>query len=108
MATENDVRKLCLAHEGASEIDHWGRPAWRTKKRIFAVLRPDGLNLALPAERKAFLFEADPTIFVKFMWGKTAVLLVQIAKLPKSELARLIGEAFEHNRPPEKKAAKRK
>ena len=66
-------------------------------------MRPDGLYLNLPEERKEFLFEADPKVFVKYMWGKRANVIVQIAKVSKTELAALIGEAFEHNRPPEKK-----
>jgi len=108
MATLADVRKIALALDGVSEVDHWGRPSYRTAKRIFAVMRPDGLNLHLPQERKEFLFEADPEAFMKTMWGKTAVLLVQIAKVSKPELAALIGEAWEHNKPAPKKAKPRK
>jgi hypothetical protein len=104
MATAADVRKLALALDGVSEIDHWGRPAWRTKKRIFAVMRPDGLFLHLPDERKQFLFEAAPDIFVKFMWGKSANVIVQIAKVPKKELAVLIHEARQHATPASKPA----
>ena len=103
MASPADVRKTAMALEGVSEVDHFGRPSYRTKARIFAVMRPDGLFLNLPEERKEFLFEADPKVFVKFMWGKRANVIVQIAKVSKTELAALIGEAFEHNRPPEKK-----
>jgi hypothetical protein len=43
-------------------------------------MRPDGLYLNLPEQRKLFLFEAAPDVFVKFMWGKTANVIVQIAK----------------------------
>ena len=103
MATPADIRKIALALEGVSEIDHWGRPSYRTKKRIFAVMRPDGLYLRLPEERKEFLFAADPEIFVKFMWGKTANVIVRIARLSKTELATLIREAWEYNKPAEKK-----
>ena len=95
MATAADVRNCALALEGVREIDHWGRPAYRTTKRIFAVLRPDGLFLHLPEERKQFLFEAAPEVFVKFMWGKTANVTVQIARLPKHELQSLIREAWQ-------------
>ena len=102
MPTESDVRSLALALEGVSEVDHWGRPSYRTTKRIFAVMRPDGLYLNLPQERKEFLFEADPAIFVKYMWGKTANVIVQIADISKKELEALIREAWEHNRPPAK------
>jgi hypothetical protein len=73
-------------------------------------MRPDGLYLHLPDERKEFLFEADPKVFVKFMWGKTADVIVQIDKISKRELVALIGEAWRNATPPPskmKKAAKR-
>ncbi len=46
----SDIRKIALALDGTSEIDHFAyRPAFReTRKRIFAVMRPDGLYLHLP------------------------------------------------------------
>src|SRR5258707_6004831 len=96
MATSADVRKLALALDGVNEIDHWGRPAFRTKKRIFAVMRPDGLYLHLTEERKQFLFEAAPDVFVRFMWGKTANVIVQIARDSRAELEALIREAWQH------------
>ena len=105
-----NIRKIALALDGVTEIDHFGRPAFRTKKRIFAVIRPDGLFLHLPDERKEFLFEADPKTFVKCMWGKTANVIVQPDRVSEAELAALIGEAWEFNRPaaaraPAKRAA---
>jgi hypothetical protein len=105
MAISADVRKLALALDGVSEVDHWGRPAFRTKKRIFAVIRPDGLYLHLTDERKQFLFEAAPEVFVKFMWGKTANVIVQIAKVSKKELEALIREAWQQATPPVKPRA---
>ena len=99
MASAADVRKISLALDGVSEADHWGRPAFRTRKRIFAVIRPDGLFLHLPEERKQFLFAAAPEVFVKFMWGKTANVIVQIAKVSKKELQGLIHEAWQHAMP---------
>lgn len=110
MPSPADVRKIAMALDGTSEIDHWGRPAWRTAKRIFAVMRPDGLYLNLPDERKEFLFEADPAIFVKYMWGKRPNVIVQIAKVSNKELEALIREAWEFNLPPppKAKAAKKK
>jgi hypothetical protein len=100
MPIPSDVRKIALALEGVTEIDHWQRPAWRTAKRIFAVMRPDGLYLNLPDERKEFLFAADDKTFVKYMWGKTANVIVQIDRVSMKELKTLIGEAWAHNLPP--------
>ncbi len=110
MPTSADVKKIAAALDGVSEVDHWGRPSWRTKKRIFAVMRPDGLWLHLNDERKEFLLEADPAVFVKYMWGKTVNVIVQIDKISKKELDALIREAWENATPPQKpaKAAKSK
>jgi hypothetical protein len=107
MATRADVKTIAQALDGVSEVDHFGRPSWRTKKRIFAVMRPDGLFLHLPEERKEFLFEADSRTFVKYMWGKRANVIVQIDRISKKELEALIREAWEMNRvvPKAKKAA---
>ena len=71
-------------------------------KRIFAVIRPDGLFLHLPDERKEFLFEAAPDTFVKYMWGKTANVIVQLGKIGKRELEGLIREAYDASLPPAK------
>lgn len=106
MTTSDDIRKLALAFEGATEVDHWGRPAFRTKKRIFAVIRPDGLWLYLPEDRKDFLFEADANAFVKYMWGKHPEILVQTDRVAKKELAALLREAYENTLPPAKPATK--
>jgi len=108
MPSPADVRKIALSLDGVTEIDHFARPAWRTTKRIFAVMRPDGLYLNLPDERKEFLFEADPKTFVKYMWGKTANVIVQIERASKKELEALIREAYAHNLPPPKTAKKKR
>jgi hypothetical protein len=111
MANCDDVRKSALALEGVSEVDHWGRPSYRTAKRIFAVTRPDEKRvlLHLTEERKAFLFEAAPDVFVKFMWGKKANLLVHLPAISKKELAALLREAWENAQlAPRKTPARRK
>ena len=94
-----DIRKTALALEGVSEVDRFDRPAFRTKKRIFAVIRPDGLFLHLPEERKEFLFEADPKTFVKFMWGSRVNVIVNLDRIGKRELDALIREAWEGVKP---------
>jgi len=106
MATKEDARKIALGLDGVTEVDHWNRPAFRTTRRIFAVLRPDGMWLHLPPERKDFLFEADPETFVKYMWGKTPECIVQLAKVSKKELTALLREAWHHAAPSPPKKSK--
>jgi hypothetical protein len=99
MVTAAEIRKTALALDGVTEVDHFDRPSFRTKKRIFAVIRPDGLYLHLPDERKEFLFEADPKTFVKFMWGKRSNVIVDLKRIGKRELDALIREAWESVKP---------
>lgn len=99
MPSPADIRKIALALDGVSEVDHFARPGFRTIKRIFAVIRPDGLWLHLPEERKEFLLEADPDAFVKYMWGKRVNVIAQPERISKKELEALIREAWEFNRP---------
>src|SRR5262249_33427850 len=105
MPTPTDIRKTALALVGVTEVDHFGRPSFRTKKRIFAVVRPDGLYLHLPDERKEFLFEADPKTFVKFMWGKRANVIVDLKRIGGRELEALIREAWEAAKPTARRVA---
>ena len=108
MTTPADVKKIALTLDGVTEVDHWGRPSYRTIRRIFAVMRPDGLYLNLPDERKEFLFAADPKTFVKYMWGARPNVIVQLARVSKKELEALIREAWEFAQPAPKKAKKKK
>jgi hypothetical protein len=102
--TPADVKAIALTLDGVTEVNHWGRPSYRTKKRIFAVMRPDGLWINVPEERKEFLLEADPKTFVKYMWGKRSNVIVQIDRISKRELEALLREAWEHSKPPPPKA----
>lgn len=108
MNSAADIRRLALSLPGVSEIDHFARPGFRTTKRIFAVIRTDGLWLNLPEERKEFLLEADPKAFVRYMWGKRVNVIVQPARVSKKELEALIREAWEFNQPPPPKTKKAK
>lgn len=107
MSTPDDARKIALALPDTTEVDHFARPAFRNSRRIFAVIRPDGLWLHLPPERKEFLFAADAQTFVKLMWGKRPELLVQLKAVTKQELAALLREAWESAQPVPKASKKR-
>jgi hypothetical protein len=61
--TKARVRKLALSLEGASEVIHVDRPAFRTKRKIFATLPPDeeAVNLMLDAATQEFFCEQSRT-----------------------------------------------
>ena len=101
MATCKDVRKIALALDGVAEVDHWGRPAFRTKKRIFITLRPgqDRAMFHIPEEHQELLFESRPDAFEPLHWGKTTRCFVNLKKVPVKELEVLVREARDYAAP---------
>jgi hypothetical protein len=68
------VRKLALALEGASEVLHVDRPAFRTKRKIFATLPPDeqAVNLMFDPATQEFFCEQAPGVIEPLPggWGR--------------------------------------
>ena len=102
MSTCDDVRRFALALDGVSEADHWGRPAFRTKRRIFITLRPleQKAMFHIPEEHQELLFEMRPEAFEPLHWGKITRCLVSLRKVPALELEKLVREAWQHASPP--------
>jgi hypothetical protein len=68
------VRKLALALEGASEVVHVDRPAFRTTRKIFATLPPDSqtVNLMFDVATQEFFCEQAPGVIAPLPggWGR--------------------------------------
>jgi hypothetical protein len=105
MSTCADVRKIALALPGVEEVDHWGVPAFRTKRRIFITLRPKEQKAMfhITEEHQEILFDARPEAFEPLHWGKTTRCFVNLKKVPKKELEALVREAADCAAPPPKK-----
>jgi hypothetical protein len=97
MSSCNDVRKNALALEGVEEVEHWGRPAFRTKRRIFITLRPaeEKAMFHISDEDQELLFEMRPESFEPLHWGKITRCLVNLKTVPRKEIAVLVREAWE-------------
>ncbi len=72
--TKAKVRKLCLALEGATEVVHVDRPAFRTKRKIFATLPPneEAVNLMFDVPTREFFIEQAPGVIEPLPggWGR--------------------------------------
>ena len=68
------VRKLALSFEGASEVVHVDRPAFRTARKIFATLPPDedAVNLMFDPATQEFFLEQAPGVIEPLPggWGR--------------------------------------
>jgi len=71
------VRKLALALEGASEVVHVDRPAFRTKRKIFATVTPDAprVNLMFDNATQEFFREQAPGVIEPLPggWGRMGI-----------------------------------
>ena len=72
--TAQEARDLALSLDGASAAPHFDRTAFRTPRRIFATLGPDGadLNLMFDQDLQAHYCEQAPEAFapVPGGWGR--------------------------------------
>lgn len=68
------VRKIALSLEGASEVVHVDRPAFRTVRKIFATLPPDeqAVNLMFDPPTQEFFCEQAPGVIAPLHggWGR--------------------------------------
>jgi hypothetical protein len=97
MVTARRFRALALALEGAFEVPHVERAAFRTKRRIFATLPPDGAtaNLMLDPDAQAVVCEAVPKSFapVPGGWGRMGATTVDLSVVSEADLLRALTEA---------------
>lgn len=94
MATEADVRRLCLALPGVTERISWDKPAWFAKT-LMARIWEEGVLTVKTAEREA-LAGTDPD---NFFWTphhdrSPQLVLVRLAKITVGELGELLEDSY--------------
>jgi hypothetical protein len=103
MVTAARFKALALAHEGATEVEHMDRLAYRTTRKIFATLAADGrsANLLLTPDVQDAIVEAMPEHFrpVPGGWGRMGYTTVELVAVPERELVRALAEAHAQARP---------
>ena len=107
MIRANRFRELALSFAGALEVPHMDRVAFRTKRRIFATLAPDGgsANLLLDLDLQEAVCEALPKAFapVPGGWGRMGYTTVSLRAVSEADLTRALGEAHARASEPKKK-----
>ena len=94
------ARQIALSQPDAEEFDHFGRPAFRIrKKRIFATLWPNESRMMVkltPIDQSVF-HSFDPTIFypVPNKWGLSGATFVELAKVRLDMLEDAVHTAWE-------------
>lgn len=106
--TKARVRKLALALEGASEVVHVDRPAFRTTRKIFATVPPDSpsVNLMFDVAMQEFFCEQAPDVFTPMSggWGRMGITVCDLKAADESTFLSALKAAHALAKPAPKKA----
>ena len=94
MATEDDVRRICLALPGVTERESWGQPAWFART-LMARRWEDGV-VTVKTDERAALAATDPDTY---FWTphhdrSPRLVLVRLHRTGGDELAELLQESY--------------
>jgi hypothetical protein len=110
--TKAKVRKLALALEGATEVVHVDRPAFRTKRKIFATLPPseEAVNLMFDVPTQEFFIEQAPNVIEPLPggWGRMGMSRCNLKAADEALVHSALKAAHALAAPKPQKAKKRK
>jgi hypothetical protein len=94
VASEDDVRRICLALPGVTERSSWNQPAWFART-LMARVWEDGVLTVKTREREA-LAGTDPETY---FWTphherSPRLVLVRLDRIDVQELAELLEESY--------------
>ncbi|WP_314326212.1 MmcQ/YjbR family DNA-binding protein [Paenarthrobacter ilicis] len=93
MATEEDVRKVCLGLAGVTERPSWGQPAWFAKT-LMARMWEDGVLTVKTDERDALAaMEPDTYFWTPHHERSPQLLLIRLERIDVDELDELLQES---------------
>lgn len=94
MATEADVRRMCLALPGVTERSSWNQPAWFART-LMARLWEGGVLTVKTDERDALAAtEPDTYFWTPHHERSPQLVLVRLARIGTEELGELLEESF--------------
>ena len=94
MATEEDVRRLCLAMPGVTERVSWGLPAWFARTLVARIWEP-GVVTVKTQERDALAGTAPETYFWTPHHDRSpSLVLARLDRLDVTELDELLQDSY--------------
>ncbi|WP_026536045.1 MmcQ/YjbR family DNA-binding protein [Arthrobacter sp. H14] len=94
MATEDDVRRSCLAMSGVTERPSWGQPAWFART-LMARIWDDGVLTVKSDERDALAATAPDIYFwTPHHERSPQLVLIRLDKVPDDELLELLQDSY--------------
>ncbi|SDX50508.1 MmcQ/YjbR family DNA-binding protein [Paenibacillus sp. CF384] len=97
MITEDQIRSYALSLPETDEVDHWGKPSFRVRNKIYAVIQPDGVSLLvkLTADDRAAYTTMDPAVYqVPPKYATLNYVIIQLELVDPNELKSLLFKAW--------------
>lgn len=93
------ARQIALALPGTEEKDHFGRPSFRLKNKIFSTLwiKEHRMMVKLSPIDQSVFKTFDPDIFypVPNKWGLNGATFVELAAVPEAMLRDALSTAWQ-------------
>jgi hypothetical protein len=93
MATEDDVRRICLALPHVTERSSWGQPAWFART-LMARIWEEGVVTVKTRERDALAGTDPQTYFWTPHHRSTDLVLVRLDRIDTDELGELLEDSY--------------
>lgn len=96
MLSTDAVRALALKLPESEEHDHWGKPSFRTRKKIFATLHVEDQRavLKLPLPDQAALIEMFPDIYSLGGWSHQGWTFVDLTRVDPDQFKEQLTHAW--------------
>lgn len=97
VVTADEARQVALSMPEAEEHDHWGKPSFRVRNKIFAVIQEDGVSLVVKCTRddRAAYTTLDPDVYsVPTSFSNLNYMVVRMDLIPWEELQGIIIQAW--------------
>jgi hypothetical protein len=92
-----DMRAIALSLPEAVEIETWGHPTFRIRKKMFASMATDGSTCTVKAvkeEQQACLRSEPDKFFMPAYVGKAGWIGINLDQIDRDELEELVTEAW--------------
>ncbi|MFD2079122.1 MmcQ/YjbR family DNA-binding protein [Actinopolymorpha cephalotaxi] len=94
MATEDDVRRICLALPGVTERLSWGRPAWFARTLMARVWEDDVLTVKTHERDALASAEPDTYYWTSHHDRSPQLVLVRLGRVDVDELDELLRDSY--------------
>jgi hypothetical protein len=97
MISVDDVRAFALSLPESEETGHWGKPSFRIRNKIYAVVQEDGVSLVVKTsgEDRMIYTSMDPHIYsIPKSFSNLNYMIVNLKLVHPVELRGLIVKAW--------------